>query len=53
MLAFETIYKLKLFFECVIPRFQDVGHLGLRNCKFYNPFIMSIAVVENIPPDAG
>jgi hypothetical protein len=27
ILSFETINKLKLFFECGIPRPQDVGHL--------------------------
>jgi hypothetical protein len=24
-----------------------------RNCKFFNPFLISIAVLENVPPDAG
>jgi hypothetical protein len=27
ILSFETINKLKLSFECGIPRPQDVGHL--------------------------
>jgi hypothetical protein len=27
ILSFETINKLKLLFECGIPRPQDVGHL--------------------------
>jgi hypothetical protein len=27
ILSFKTINKLKLFFECGIPRPQDVGHL--------------------------
>jgi hypothetical protein len=30
ILSFETINKLKLFFECCIPRPQDVGHLCFR-----------------------
>jgi hypothetical protein len=30
-----------------------VGHLGLRYCNFFNSFIISIAVLENVPPDAG
>jgi hypothetical protein len=38
ILSFETINKLKLFFECGIPRPQDVGHLCLRYCNFFNPF---------------
>jgi hypothetical protein len=53
VLSFETINKLKLFFECGIPRPQDVGHLCLRYCNFFNPFYLSIAVLENVPPDAG
>jgi hypothetical protein len=28
--SFETINRLKLFFECGIPRAQDVGHLCFR-----------------------
>jgi hypothetical protein len=38
VLSFETINKLKLSFECGIPRRQDVGHLRLRYCNFFNPF---------------
>jgi hypothetical protein len=53
ILSFETINKLKLFFECGIPRPQDVGHLRLRYCNFLTHFIISIAVLENVPPDAG
>jgi hypothetical protein len=30
ILSFKTINKLKLFFECGIPRPQDVGHLCFR-----------------------
>jgi hypothetical protein len=51
ILSFETINKLKLFFECGIPRPQDVGHLRL--CYFLTHFIISIALLENVPPDAG
>jgi hypothetical protein len=55
ILSFKTINKLNLFFECGIPRPQDVGHLRLRYCKFHfvTHFIISIAVLENVPPDAG
>jgi hypothetical protein len=53
ILSFETINKLKLFFECGIPRPQDVGHLCLRYCMFLAHFIISITVLENVPPDAG
>jgi hypothetical protein len=53
ILSFKTINKLKLFFECGIPRPQDADHLCLRNCKYFNPFIISIAVLENGAPDAG
>jgi hypothetical protein len=38
ILSFETINKLKLFFECGIPRPQDVGHICLLYCNFLNPF---------------
>jgi hypothetical protein len=38
ILLFETVIKLKLFFECGIPTPQDVGHLRLRYCNFFNPF---------------
>jgi hypothetical protein len=38
ILSFKTINKLKLSFECGIPRPQDVGHLLLRYCNFFNPF---------------
>jgi hypothetical protein len=46
-------YLPKLYFECGIPRPQDVSNLRLRYCHFLNPFIISIAVLENVPPDAG
>jgi hypothetical protein len=52
ILSFETINKLKLFFESGIPRPQDVGHLRLRYCNFLTHFIISIAVLENVPPEA-
>jgi hypothetical protein len=52
ILSLETINKLKLFFECGIPRPQDVGHLRLRYCNFLTHFIISIAVLENVPPDS-
>jgi hypothetical protein len=53
ILSFKTINNLKLFFECGIPRPQDVGYLCLHNCNCLTHFIISIAVLENVPPDAG
>jgi hypothetical protein len=50
ILSFETINKLNLFFECGVPRPQDVGHLCLGYCKFLTQFIISIAMLENVPP---
>jgi hypothetical protein len=47
ILSFENINKLKLFFECGIPRPQDATAI------FFTHFIISIAVLENVPPDAG
>jgi hypothetical protein len=38
ILFFETINKLKLFFECGIPMPQDEEDLYLRKCKKINPF---------------
>jgi hypothetical protein len=35
------------------PRPQDVIHLCLRYCKKITHFIISIAVLDNVPPDAG
>jgi hypothetical protein len=51
--SFDTINKRKLFSECVIPRPQDAEHVCLCYCIFLNPFIISIAVLENVPPDTG
>jgi hypothetical protein len=52
ILSFETINKLMLFFERGIPRPQDVGRLCLH--FFFLPYlIISIAVLDNVPPDAG
>jgi hypothetical protein len=53
IISFKTINKLKLFFECGFPRPQDVEHLCLRFCNYLTYFIISIAVLENVPPDAG
>jgi hypothetical protein len=44
---------LKLFFECGIPRPQDVRHLRLGYCNYLTHIIILIAVLENVPPDAG
>jgi hypothetical protein len=38
ILSFETINKLKLFFECGIPRPQELEHHRLRYFNFFNPY---------------
>jgi hypothetical protein len=53
MLSFKTINKLKLSFECGILRPQDVGHFACATANFLTHFKISIAVLENVPPDAG
>jgi hypothetical protein len=45
--------KLKLFFECGIPRSQDAGTPLLLLLQIVNLYIISIAMLENVPPDAG
>jgi hypothetical protein len=54
ILSFETVNKLKLFFERGIPLPQDWGTplLALLQ-KNLTHFIISIAVLEQVPPDAG
>jgi hypothetical protein len=50
----STINKLNLFFECGIPMPQDAGTHLLAQLQFFkNPFIILIAVLENLPTDAG
>jgi hypothetical protein len=53
ILSFKTINKLKLSFECGILRPQDVGHFACATANFLTHFKISIAVLENVPPDAG
>jgi hypothetical protein len=54
ILSFETINKLELFFECGNPRPQDAGTPLLAQMqKKISHFIILIAVLENVPPDAG
>jgi hypothetical protein len=54
ILSFETINKLKQFFECgdPVPQDAETPLLGLLQF-FLTHFIISIAVLENVPPDAG
>jgi hypothetical protein len=67
ILSFETINKLKLFFECGNPRRTYklqvlLGKSHASRCrntfacataKNLTHFLISIAVLENVPPDAG
>jgi hypothetical protein len=53
MLSFETINKLKLFFECGVPMPQDAGTPSLSLLHIFNLYIISIAVLENVPPTQG
>jgi hypothetical protein len=51
--SFEPINKLKLFFECGIPMPQDAGTPLLLLLQFFNLYIISIAVLENVPLAQG
>jgi hypothetical protein len=54
ILSFETINKLTLFFKCGNPMHQDAGAPLLEQLIFFlTQFIISIAVLENVPPDTG
>jgi hypothetical protein len=54
ILSFEPINKLKMFFECGIPMPQDSGTPLLALMPFFlTHFRISIAVLKNVPPDAG
>jgi hypothetical protein len=53
ILSFETIKKLKLFFECGLPMPQDAGKPLLSLLQIFNPNIISIAELENVPPTQG
>jgi hypothetical protein len=53
ILSFETINKLKLFFECGIPMPQEAGTPLLSILQIFNLCIISIAVLENVPPTQG
>jgi hypothetical protein len=50
---FETINKLKLSFECGIPVPQETGAPSLLLLQIFNPYIISIAVLENVPSTQG
>jgi hypothetical protein len=49
----KTINKLELFFECGIPMPQDAGTPLLLLLQIFNLYIISIAVLENVPPAQG
>jgi hypothetical protein len=57
ILSFETINKLKLFFECGIPMPQDAGAPSLLLVQSCNLYIISIAICNlncmNVPPTQG
>jgi hypothetical protein len=53
ILSFKTINKLKLFFECGIPDLKMWDTFACATSKCLTLFIISIAVLENVPPDAG
>jgi hypothetical protein len=50
ILSFKTINKLKPFFKCSIPMPQDAGTPSLSLLQIFNLYIISIAVLENVPP---
>jgi hypothetical protein len=53
ILSFDTINKLKLFFEYGIPMPQDAGTPSLLLVHILNLYIISFAVLENGPPTQG
>jgi hypothetical protein len=53
ILSFETINKLNLFFECVLPDLKMWDTSACTTAIFLTYFIFSIVVLENVPPDAG
>jgi hypothetical protein len=53
ILSFKTINKLKLFFELVFPGLKMWDTFDCATAIFLTHFIISIAVLENVPPDAG
>jgi hypothetical protein len=53
ILSFETFNKLKLSYECGIPRPQDAGIPLLLLVRIFNLYIILIAVLENVPPTQG
>jgi hypothetical protein len=53
MYPFETINKLKLFFECGIPGLKMWDTFACAIAIFLTHFILSIAELENVPPDTG
>jgi hypothetical protein len=53
ILSFKTINKLNLSFESGIPVPQDAGTPSLALLQIFNRYIISIAVLENVPPTQG
>jgi hypothetical protein len=53
IISFKTIKKLKLLFECGIPMPQDAGRPWLLLLQIFNLYIISTAVLENVPPTQG
>jgi hypothetical protein len=51
--SFEIINKLKLFFECGIPMPQDAGTPSFLLLQIFNLYIISIVMLENVPPMQG
>jgi hypothetical protein len=49
VLSFEAINKLNMFFGCDIPMPQDAGTPSLSLLHIFNLYIISIAVLENVP----
>jgi hypothetical protein len=53
ILSLKTINKLMLFFECGIPMPQDAGTPLLLLGQICNLYIISIAVLDNVPQMQG
>jgi hypothetical protein len=53
ILSFETINKLKVFLNAVFPRLKMWDTFACASAKKLTLFIISIALLKNVPPDAG
>jgi hypothetical protein len=49
----HSIYSYKLFFECGIPMPQDAGTPLLSLLQIFILYIISIAMLKNVPPTQG